>query len=91
MTNPFIRNANDIAETKVADELSKKHGFTRSYETTEKVTRRRNAKGPSRALNFQLPEEEYIRFVDFCDEVGMPYWKALVFLMNDHDIKKGGD
>lgn len=90
--NIFIRNADEITEIKKADEISKKHGFDRSYEPETKVTRRRKVKGPSRALNFQLPEDEYNRFVELCEELGdVSYWKALVFLMNEHDIKKGGD
>lgn len=70
-----------------ADAVAKKHGFTQTAEPEKQVTRRRRTKGPLRVLNVSMPEAEYERFVKYADKADLPYWSALVKLMDEAEEK----
>lgn len=72
---------------KKSDKLSKEHGFTRAFE--KPVGRRRRTKEATRALNVQLPESEFERFVKIADQLNLTYWETIVQLMNKFEDEEG--
>ena len=83
VSNPKIFGSK-IEEQKL-NEISHEHGFTRSYSTPR--GRRTRTKGPLRALNISMPEEQFERFVKICDEMDKTYWQALCELMDMYESK----
>lgn len=73
------------SEEQKLNEISKQHGFDRSYQP--KRGRRTRTKGPLRALNISMPEEQFDRFVKICDDMDKTYWQALCELMDMYESK----
>ena len=69
--------------SKKTDDVAKKHGFV--SERAE-IGRRRRTKGPMRALNINMTQAEFERFVQIADKLDLTYAETIIELMGNFDV-----
>ena len=68
---------------KMTDKVAEAHGFVSEKPV---IGRRRRNRGPTRALNINMPEAEFARFIQIADKIDKTYAETLVELMDKFDV-----
>lgn len=76
--------------TAALDRMAEQHGFHSREPGEDKIVRRRREVGPSAQLNVKCPVPVYNRFIRFCDQERLSYWKGIERLLDLAGIDPSG-